>query len=52
MTDSDKDAMAAMVEERWVDFQAALSDSKRRYPSSGIQEIRSSGSKLYRAQQE
>jgi hypothetical protein len=22
-----------MVEERWVDFQAALSDSKRRYPA-------------------
>jgi hypothetical protein len=33
MTDSDKDAMAAMVEERWLDFQVALSDSKRRYPA-------------------
>ena len=31
MTDSAKDALAAMVEERWVDFQMALSDSKRKY---------------------
>ncbi len=33
MTDSAKDALAAMVEERWVDFQMALSDSKRQYPA-------------------
>jgi hypothetical protein len=33
MTDSEKDAFAAMVEERWVDFQMALSDSERKYPA-------------------
>jgi hypothetical protein len=32
MTDSTKDALAAIVEERWVDVQVALSDSKRKYP--------------------
>jgi hypothetical protein len=37
MTDSAKDALAATVEERWVDFQVALSDSKRKYP---VQEFR------------
>ena len=33
MTDSEKDAVANMVEQRWVDFQMALSDSKRKYPA-------------------
>jgi hypothetical protein len=32
MTDLSKDALAAIVEERWVDFQVALLDSKRKYP--------------------
>jgi hypothetical protein len=32
MTDSEKDALAAVVEERWVDFQMALSDNRRKYP--------------------
>jgi hypothetical protein len=33
MTDAEKDALAAIVEERWVDFQMSLSDSKRKYPA-------------------
>jgi hypothetical protein len=33
MTDSEKDALAAIVEERWVDFQMALSDNRRKYPA-------------------
>ena len=33
MTDSEKSAVANMVEQRWVDFQMALSDSKRKYPT-------------------
>jgi hypothetical protein len=37
MNDSAKDALAAIVEERWVNFQVALSDSKRKYP---VQEFR------------
>ena len=32
MTDSAKDALAAIVEERWVDLQVALSDSQRKHP--------------------
>ena len=38
MTDSAKDALAAIVEERWVDLQVALSDSQRKYP---LEEFRS-----------
>ena len=30
--DADKDHLAAVVEERWLDFQSSLSDSGRRYP--------------------
>jgi hypothetical protein len=33
MTDSQKDALAATVQERWVDFQMALSDNRRKYPA-------------------
>jgi hypothetical protein len=30
--DADKDHLAAVAEERWLDFQSSLSDSGRRYP--------------------
>jgi hypothetical protein len=30
--DADKDRLAAIVEERWLDFQSALSEAGRRYP--------------------
>jgi hypothetical protein len=30
--DADKDRLAAIVEERWLDFQSALSEGGRRYP--------------------
>jgi hypothetical protein len=33
MIDPAKDALAAMVGKRWADFQMALSDSKRKYPT-------------------
>jgi hypothetical protein len=33
MTDSEKDALATIVEERWVDFPIALSDNRRKYPA-------------------
>jgi hypothetical protein len=33
MTDAEKDALAVIVEELWVDFQMALSDNKRKYPA-------------------
>jgi hypothetical protein len=33
MTDAEKAALAALFEERWVDFQMSLSDSKRKYPA-------------------
>ena len=33
MTDAEKDAFAAIVEERWVNFQMALSESKRKDPA-------------------
>jgi hypothetical protein len=39
MTDSQKDALAAIVEERWVDLQMALSDSRRRYPVQGFKKF-------------
>jgi hypothetical protein len=39
MTDAEKDALAAIVEERWVDFQMALSDSKRKYPAQEFEKL-------------
>ena len=39
MTMPEKDALAAMVEERWEDFQMALSNSKRKYPSQEFTEF-------------
>jgi hypothetical protein len=33
IADSDKDRLAAIVEERWLEFQSALSDGGRRYPT-------------------
>ncbi len=33
IADADKDHLAAVVEERWLDFQSSLSDSGRRYPT-------------------
>ena len=30
--DADKDHLAAVIEERWLDFQSSLSDSGRHYP--------------------
>ena len=33
MGDSEKDSLARVVGEKWVDFQAALSHNKRKYPT-------------------
>jgi hypothetical protein len=33
MTNAEKDVLAAIVEERWIDFQIAISDGERKYPT-------------------
>jgi hypothetical protein len=32
-TEADKDHLATVVEERWLDFQSSLSDGGKRYPT-------------------
>jgi hypothetical protein len=33
MGDSEKDGLARIVKEQWLDFRVALSDNKRKYPT-------------------